>query len=84
MYLAPDLFRVDESIFHAICNIRLEQQNDFSPNPSFDGFDDFGKVQYKFFFTKSSKVLNNFQCYISIHLITRHCGKILEQAKFPA
>jgi len=38
-------------------------------------FDDFGKVQHKIL-TKPSKVLNNFQCYISIHFITSRRGKI--------
>ena len=62
---------------------RLEQQNDFSPNPSLFWWFRESRLQHKFL-TKPFKVLNNFRCYINIHFITSFGGKIIEQANFPA
>ena len=74
--------KVDEFILHACCNI-LDWNNSKLFHQIQVGFNDFRKVQHKFL-TKLSKLLNNFQCYINIHVITSRRGKILNRAKSPA
>jgi len=74
--------KVDEFIFHAICNI-LEWNNKRIFHQINVCVENFRKVQHKLLM-KPSKVLNNFRCYINNHFINSSCGTISNIAKFIA